>query len=69
LRDNIPLKRILTELMKEGASRKHEFGLISLDRNGKFGVRSTRRSISVLYALKDSQHELNFTDGGRNLIL
>ena len=69
LRDNIPLKRILTELMKEGASRKHEFGLISLDRNGKFGVRSTQRSISVLYALKDSQHELNFTDGGRNLIL
>jgi hypothetical protein len=47
----------------------HEFGLISLDGNGKFGVRSTRRSISVLYALKDSQHELNFTDGGRNLIL
>ena len=69
LRDNIPLKSILTDLMKEGASRKHEFGLISLDRNGKFGVRSTRRSISVLYALKDSQHELSFTDGGRNLIL
>ena len=69
LRDNIPLKRILTELMNEGAKRDHEYGLISLDGKGKFGVRSTKRSISVLYALKDEKHELDFTNGGRNLIL
>ncbi len=69
LRDKIPLKRILTELMREGASRNHEFGLISLDGEGQFGVRSTQRSISVLYALKDDAKELDFTRGGRNLIL
>jgi L-asparaginase len=69
LRDNIPLKRILTELMKEGASRNHEFGLISLNGKGNYGVRSTKRSISVLYALKDENLELDFTNGGRNLIL
>jgi len=69
LRDKIPLKKILAELMNEGAARNHEFGLISLDRNGNFGVRSTMRSISVLYALKDGDQELNFTNGGRNLNL
>lgn len=69
LRDDVPLKRILTELMNEGASRNHEFGLISLDGNGKFGVRSTKRSISVLYALKDDERELDFTKGGKNLVL
>ncbi len=69
LKDGIPLKTILLDLMKEGASRNHEFGLISLDRNGRFGVRSTKSSISVLYALKDSSNELDFTKGRRNLIL
>ena len=69
LRDGVPLKTILLDLMKEGASRNHEFGLISLDQNGRFGVRSTKNSISVLYALKDDSHELDFTTGRRNLIL
>ena len=69
LRDGVPLKTILLDLMKEGASRNHEFGLISLDKIGRFGVRSTKNSISVLYALKDSSHELDFTTGRRNLIL
>ncbi len=69
LRDNISLRRILTELMNEGAKRNHEFGLISLDGSGRFGVRSTKRSIRVLYALKDENHELDFTNGGKNLIL
>ena len=69
LRDGVPLKGILLDLMKEGASRNHEFGLISLDKNGHFGVRSTKNSISVLYALKDASHELDFTTGRRNLIL
>ena len=69
LRDRLPLKLILTELMKEGAARDHEFGLISLDGDGRFGVRSTKRSISVLYALKDANVELDFTNGGKNLIL
>ena len=69
LKDGIPLKKILIELTKEGARRKHEFGLISLDGKGKFGVRSTKSSIRVLYALKDEEHQLDFTNGGRNLIL
>ena len=69
LRDGVPLKKILIDLMKEGASRDHEFGLISLDRKGRFGVRSTKASISVLYALKDQEHQLDFTNGGKNLIL
>jgi len=69
LRDGVPLKKILIDLMKEGASRDHEFGLISLDRKGRFGVRSTKTSISVLYALKDQEHQLDFTNGGKNLIL
>ena len=69
LRDGVPLKKILIDLMKEGASRDHEFGLISLDRKGRFGVRSTKTSISVLYALKDQDHQLDFTNGGKNLIL
>ena len=69
LRDGVPLKKILIDLMKEGASRDHEFGLISLDRKGRFGVRSTKSSISVLYALKDQEHQLDFTNGGKNLIL
>ncbi len=69
LRDGVPLKRILIDLMKEGASRDHEFGLISLDKTGRFGVRSTKNAISVLYALKDSSNELDFTKGRRNLIL
>lgn len=69
LRDGVPLKKILIDLMKEGASRDHEFGLISLDRKGRFGVRSTKTSISVLYALKDQEHQFDFTNGGKNLIL
>ena len=69
LRDGVPLKKILIDLMKEGASLDHEFGLISLDRKGRFGVRSTKTSISVLYALKDQEHQLDFTNGGKNLIL
>ena len=69
LRDGVPLKKILIDLMKEGASRDHEFGLISLDRKGRFGVRSTKASISVLYALKDQERQLDFTNGGKNLIL
>jgi len=69
LRDGVPLKKILIDLMKEGASRDHEFGLISLDRKGRFGVRSTKSSISVLYALKDHERQLDFTNGGKNLIL
>ena len=69
LRDGVPLKKILIDLMKEGASRDHEFGLISLDRKGRFGVRSTKASISVLYALKDEEYQLDFTNGGKNLIL
>ena len=69
LRDGVPLKKILIDLMKEGASRDHEFGLISLDRKGRFGVRSTNASISVLYALKDHERQLDFTNGGKNLIL
>jgi len=69
LRDGVPLKKILIDLIKEGASLDHEFGLISLDRKGRFGVRSTKSSISVLYALKDQEHQLDFTNGGKNLIL
>ncbi len=69
LRDMIPLKRILIDLMKEGAARNHDFGLISLDGGGRFGVRSTKASISVLYALKDDSREIDFTNGGRNLML
>jgi len=69
LRDGVSLKKILIDLMKEGASRDHGFGLISLDRKGRFGVRSTKTSISVLYALKDQEHQLDFTNGGKNLIL
>ncbi len=63
----IPLRGILNDVMKEGSSRKHEFGLIALDRNGHFGVNSTKRSISVLYALKDEGRVVDFTSGIRKL--